>query len=206
MCLRQGFFAEAAACSRTAKESRLRTKVHSLLFTQPASRQSASFPHDPLGFQRPRGVEDGDDRDAHVGEDGLPHIGHPQRAQQQHQRFDPQREDDVLAHDRKRFLDVYKRQEGEYIEIVEEVISPKGVLDLQEEGTDPVVAGPGGLAISPVPEQEPDSAFERRLGAKRFALAEGVERHKGREGVGILGFRAAPVTILVAAPASVLFM
>ena len=45
------------------------------------------------------GVEDGDDHDADVGEDGRPHAGDAQRAEDEADALDAQRKDDVLIHD-----------------------------------------------------------------------------------------------------------
>ena len=55
-------------------------------------------------FQRPHGVENGDDGHPHVGKDGLPHVGHAQGAQGQHQQLHPQGEHDVLTDNAQRLL------------------------------------------------------------------------------------------------------
>ena len=53
-------------------------------------------------FQRPHGVENGDDGHAHIGEHRLPHIGNTGGAERQHQELDGQGEDDVLVNDGQR--------------------------------------------------------------------------------------------------------
>ena len=50
-------------------------------------------------FQRPHGVENGDDGHAHIGEHRLPHIGRTGGAERQHQELDGQGEDNVLTDD-----------------------------------------------------------------------------------------------------------
>ena len=52
-----------------------------------------------LNHQRPDGVEDGQDHDAHVGEDGGPHVGLADGDQQQAGQLDANGEDNVLVDD-----------------------------------------------------------------------------------------------------------
>ena len=54
---------------------------------------------DVLHSQRADGIEDGEDHDADVGEDGQPHIRDAARAEDQTGCLDDQREHDVLVHD-----------------------------------------------------------------------------------------------------------